>query len=104
MQLSRAALLSSEGTTYHGACLMSVYWKVVSFAIEYLTYSSCSARSMSLSFQRFSGSALRSSKRLRCSSKDTENQYLITLMPDRTSIRSNSGQERRNSWCSSCEQ
>jgi hypothetical protein len=34
MQFSRAARLSSEGTTYQGACLMSVYWNVVSFAIE----------------------------------------------------------------------
>ena len=34
MQLSRAARLSSQGTTYQGACLMSVYWNVVSFAIE----------------------------------------------------------------------
>ena len=34
MQLSRAARLSSDGTTYHGACLMSVYWNVVSFARE----------------------------------------------------------------------
>ena len=55
---------------------------------------------MSESFQRLSGSALRASKRLRCSSKETENQYLMTWMPERTSIRSNSGQLRRNSWCS----
>ena len=34
MQLSRAARLSSLGTTYQGACLMSVYWNVVSLAIE----------------------------------------------------------------------
>ena len=34
MQFRRAAFLSSEGTTYQGACLMSVYWKVVSLAIE----------------------------------------------------------------------
>ena len=47
MQFSRAAFLSSDGTTHQGACLMSVYWKVVSFAIEYFMYSSCSARSMS---------------------------------------------------------
>src|SRR5215212_8198527 len=97
MQLSLAALLSSEGTTYHGACLMSVYWKVLSLAMEYLTYSSCSARSMSDSFHRFRGSALRASKRRRCSSNETENQYFRTVIPERTSIRSNSGQDRRNS-------
>ena len=59
---------------------------------------------MSESFQRLSGSALRASNRWRCSSKDTENQYLRTTMPERTSIRSNSGQLRRNSWCSSSVQ
>src|ERR687890_2158337 len=56
---------------------------------------------MSESFHRFNGSALLASKRLACSSKLTENQYLSKTMPDRTSIRSNSGQLRRNSWCSS---
>jgi len=55
---------------------------------------------MSESFHRFSGSAFRASNRRRCSSKLTENQYLITTIPERTSIRSNSGQLRRNSWCS----
>lgn len=59
---------------------------------------------MSESFQRLSGSALRASKRLRCSSYDTENQYLSTMIPERTSIRSNSGQLRRNSACSSSVQ
>src|SRR3712207_7212088 len=56
---------------------------------------------MSESFHRLSGSALRASKRLRCSSKLTENQYFSTTIPERTSMRSNSGQLRRNSWCSS---
>ena len=36
-QLSRAARLSSLGTTYQGACLMSVNWNVMSLAIEYFT-------------------------------------------------------------------
>ena len=35
---------------------------------------------------------------------DTENQYFSSTIPDRTSIRSNSGQLRRNSWCSSSVQ
>src|SRR3954469_8956132 len=104
MQFRRAAFLSSEGTTHHGHCLVSVCWKVVSLAIEYRTYSSCSARSMSESFHRFKGSALRASKRRCCSSKLTENQYFRTTIPDRTSIRSNSGQLRRNSWCCSSVQ
>ena len=34
MEFSRARRLQSDGTTYHGACLMSVSWNVVSFAIE----------------------------------------------------------------------
>src|SRR3954463_4932260 len=101
MQFRRAAFLSSEGTTHHGHCLVSVCWKVVSFAIEYFTYSSCSARSMSESFHRFSGSALRASNRFACSSKLTENQYFRSTIPERTSILSNSGQLRRNSSCSS---
>src|SRR3954469_4318265 len=59
---------------------------------------------MSDSFQRLSGSALRASNRRRCSSNETENQYFNTVIPDRTSMRSNSGHDRRNSWCSSSVQ
>ena len=44
---------------------------------------------------------MRSWKRRSCSSSFTENQYLTSTMPERTSISSNSGQERRNSWYSS---
>ena len=44
---------------------------------------------------------MRSWNRLSCSSSLTENQYLISRIPERRSIRSNSGQERRNSWYSS---
>ena len=36
-------------------------------------------------------------KRRSCSSSLTENQYLISMIPERRSIRSNSGQERMNS-------
>ena len=56
------------------------------------------------SFQRFVGSSRRSWKRRSCSASETLNQYLIRMIPLRTSIRSNSGQERRNSWYSSSEQ
>ena len=59
---------------------------------------------MSESFHRLRGSALRASKRRCCSSALTENQYFSTTIPERTSIRSNSGQLRRNSWCSSSVQ
>ena len=56
---------------------------------------------MSLSFQRRAGLPARSWKRRSCSSSLTENQYFSRMMPERTSIRSNSGQERRNSVYSS---
>ena len=59
---------------------------------------------MGLSFQCLVGSSRRAWKRRSCSSSLTENQYFTTLMPERTSIRSNSGQERRNSWYSSSVQ
>jgi len=55
------------------------------------------------SFQRRIGSCTRAWKRCSCSSSETENQYLISWMSERTSMCSNSGQERMNSsyWCSS---
>ena len=49
-------------------------------------------------------SASRPWKRRSCSSSLTENQYLMIWMPDRTSIRSNSGQVRRKSAYSSSVQ
>jgi hypothetical protein len=52
---------------------------------------------MSDSFQRFSGSSFLDSNLRRCSSQLTENQYLRSLIPERTNILSNSGQVRRNS-------
>ncbi len=47
---------------------------------------------------------MRPRKRRCCSSSVMENQYLITRMPERTSMRSNSGTERKNSSYSSSEQ
>jgi len=55
---------------------------------------------MGLSFHCFSGSWMRPKNRLCCSSSEMENQYLMTCMPERTSIFSNSGTVRKNS--SSC--
>ncbi|MNR35072.1 hypothetical protein D3C85_1528920 [compost metagenome] len=45
---------------------------------------------------------MRLRKRRCCSSSEIENQYLTTWMPERTSMRSNSGTERKNSsyWSS----
>src|SRR6266516_336220 len=59
---------------------------------------------MGLSFQRLVGSLIRAWNRRSCSASLTENQYLMRMIPDRTSMRSNSGQERRNSWYSSSVQ
>src|SRR6476660_3891241 len=47
---------------------------------------------------------MRAWNRCSCSASLTENQYLMRMIPDRTSIRSNSGHARRNSWYSSSVQ
>ena len=52
---------------------------------------------MGLIFQRLVGLSMRSWKRRSCSASLTENQYLMSAMPERTSMRSNSGQLSRNS-------
>src|SRR4051794_509247 len=101
MQFSRARRLSSASTVYHGACLMSVCLNISSLAFENSTHFSRDWMSMSLSFQRRAGFPARSRKRRSCSSSLTENQYFSRMMPEWTSIRSNSGQERRNSVYSS---
>ena len=59
---------------------------------------------MSLNFQRFAGLSRRCWNRSACSPGPTENQYLIKSMPSRTSVFSNSGQDRRNSqYCCSVQ-
>src|SRR5947209_16139035 len=51
-----------------------------------------------------SGSWMRIRKRNCCSSSLMENQYFSKMMPERTSMRSNSGTEWKNSWyCSSVQ-
>ena len=59
---------------------------------------------MGLSFQRRVGSWMRRWNRRSCSASETENQYLTRMIPERSSMRSNSGQARRNSWYSSSVQ
>ena len=59
---------------------------------------------MGLSFHCFSGSCMRPKNRRYCSSSVIENQYLMSLIPERTSMRSNSGTERKNSSTSSSVQ
>ena len=104
MQFSRAAFLSSALTTYHGACLMSVWANRESLALEKSTQRVRACRSMGDSFQRLTGSFIRFRNRRSCSESLIENQYLIKMIPERTSIRSNSGQDRRNSRYSSSVQ
>ncbi len=104
MQLSRARRLSSACTTYHGAWGMSVCSIIVSLAREYSTHLPRDSRSIGLSFHRRIGSVTRFWNRRSCSSSLTENQYLTRRIPERTSMRSNSGQERRKSSYSSSVQ
>src|SRR5512142_1538276 len=104
MQFRRAHRLSSALTTYQGACLMSVWANISSLAFEYSTQRERDCRSIGLSFQRLVGSERRAWKRSSCSLSLTENQYLIRMMPERTSMRSNSGTDRRNSAYSSAVQ
>lgn len=104
MQLSRADFLSSASTMNQGACLLSVCFSILSFAFEYSTQRSRNSKSICDSFHRLIGFCMRSLNRRSCSSSLTENQHLISLIPDRTSISSNSGQARRNSlYCNRCE-
>ena len=83
MQLSRARRLSSASTTYHGACLVSVWANISSLAFEYSTHRARDSRSIGLSFHRFVGSSMRAWKRRSCSASLTENQYLTRMIPER---------------------
>lgn len=62
------------------------------------------AISIGLNFQRRVISSIRARKRRSCSSSLTENQYLIRIIPERMSMASNSGTERKNSRTSSSVQ
>src|SRR5208283_778622 len=100
MTFRRAHFLLSAFTTYHGTCLVSVWANISSLAREYSTQRGRDCKSIGLNFQRLVTSAMRSWKRRSCSSSLTENQYLIRMIPERTSMRSNSGQLCRNSMYS----
>ena len=56
---SLALFLTSALTTYHGACFMSVYLNIWSFAIEYSTHFPRASRSIGLSFHLRLGSWMR---------------------------------------------
>src|SRR5215471_6865742 len=57
--------------------------------------------SIGLSFHWRTGSTWRMTNRVRCSSRETENQNFVSESPEFTSIRSNSGASRMNSRYSS---
>src|SRR4030067_1588940 len=104
MQFKRAQSLLSALTTYQGACFISVKENISSFAFEYSSQRARDCRSIGLSFHCLVGSAIRVWNRSSCSLLLTENQYLIRMMPERTSMRSNSGTDLRKSAYSSSEQ
>ena len=101
MQLRRADRLSSPSTTHQGDCLVSVAANMSSLAWEYSSQRARDSMSIGDSFHRFSGLSTRSRNRRSCSSSLTENQYLMSEIPDRSSMFSNCGQDRRNSSTSS---
>src|SRR5918994_794783 len=100
----RACRLTSASTTHQGESSVSVRANMVSLALEKSTHRLRDSRSIGLSFQCLLGSERRSWKRRPCSSSETENQYLRSLMFERISISSKSGVARRNSWYSSSVQ
>ena len=76
---------------------MWVFSSISSLALVYCSQRARASTSIGLSFHCLSGSWMRIMKRNCCSSSVIENQYLINTMPERTSMRSNSGTERKNS-------
>src|SRR6516225_4080690 len=71
MQLSRARRLSSDRTMYHGACLLSVAFSIISRAREYSSQRRYDSTSIGLSFHCRSGSLIRAENRRSCSSLPT---------------------------------
>ncbi len=100
MQFKRAFVLNLKVQPTKDSFGVGVSEHLV-FASEYSAQRCRDSRSIGLNFQRFIGVLMRPKKRFSCSSSETENQYLSKIMPERCSILSNSGQERRNSSYSS---
>ena len=98
MQFSRAFFLSTASTRCQGASGMWVCSSIASLALVYCSQRLRASTSIGLSFHCLSGSWIRMVKRRCCSSSVMENQYLIRMIPERTSMRSNSGTERKNSF------
>ena len=97
MQFSRARRLLLPSTTHQGASGMWVRPSISSLALVYSSQRRRDSRSIGESFHCFRGSWMRIRKRRFCSSSVIENQYFTRMMPERTSMRSNSGTVRKNS-------
>ena len=83
---------------------MWVRSSIASLALVYCSQRLRDSTSIGLSFHCLSGSWIRIVKRKYCSSSVMENQYLMRMIPERTSMRSNSGTDRKNSSTSSSVQ
>lgn len=91
-------ILFDIGIDHMPGCLLDVgLFHQHIFGFGYFTHLLRASTSIGLSFQRLMRSSIRARKRLSCSLSLTENQYLTRIMPERTSIHSNSGQTRINS-------
>ena len=101
MQLSRARRLSSERTTCHGACLLSVLLSIMSRAREKAYQRRKDSRSIGLNFHCRTGSSMRARNRRSCSSWPTSSQILIRMMPPSTTYFSTCGQSSRKRRCCS---
>ena len=104
VEARHAFFLLSDGTTHHGASRMWLRSSITSLARAQSSKRRRDSRSIELSFQRFSGSKIRELNRNFCSSSWIENQYLIRRIPNRTSMRSNSRTDLKNSSYSSSVQ
>ena len=100
----RARFLSLDLMVIHGAWSVSVRRNISSLASVYWSHLSRDSRSMGESFQRRTGSSWRIANRVFCSSLVTENQNLVTPIPESTSIFSNIGAWSMNvSYCESVQ-
>ena len=84
---TRAQRFESPSTRCHGAASVSVRSSMSSIAAVYCLRCLRLRQSSSVSFHDFSGSSLRASKRLSCSSSETCIQNLISIMPSAASVR-----------------
>ena len=99
MQFNRARFLSTASTIHQGASGMLVLSSMSSLALVYISQRRLDLTSIGLSFHCLSGSWIRMRKRNSCSSSVIENQYLIRMVPERTSILSNAPRSPLGALC-----